>query len=215
MNTSLQVKKKIDKYNPKNGLGYTAKFFLALSEVNHFSVKEHVQNVALLAEAAAKQLKKDTKAAFFAGLLHDVGKIILPPELFDGHNITAEEYNRVKTHAKAGFVALTKLHQFTALCAGFHHNLYKAGYGSSLDDFPSYWAPATIKKVLDISTIVSICDFIDAYTHRTTKIKDGSDEHTKSLKEMLYEKYPNDHLTVDIAYEQMSKIFKPTQKEKL
>jgi HD-GYP domain-containing protein (c-di-GMP phosphodiesterase class II) len=64
--------------------------------------------------------------------LHDVGKLILPCSLFDGHNISAEEYALVKHHAQDGFKALMEMHMFTALCAGFHHNLYKAGYGVTI-----------------------------------------------------------------------------------
>lgn len=199
MGTSHTVQNKIIKYKPKGGLDHTARFFLALCEINHASTKAHVERVALLAEATAKKLKKDAKATFFAGLLHDIGKLILPAELFDGHNIDATEYERVKTHAQAGFKVLQKFHLFIALCAGLHHNLYKAGYGVTVDLFPKNWSPATIKKVLDISMILSICDFVDAFTHRTTKIKDGSDlgQIQSNLQEMLYVKYPNDHFLID------------------
>jgi hypothetical protein len=105
------------------------------------------------------------------------------------------------------FKALQKFHLFVALCAGFHHNLYKAGYGLTVDMFPKEWSPATIKKVLDISTIISICDFVDAFTHRDTKIKDGSDQGQAEpdLKDMLYNKYPNDMLIVDTVLKHIEK----------
>ena len=176
MGTSRTVQNKITRYKPKGGLDHTARFFLALCEINHDSTKDHVENVALLSEATAKILKKDPKAAFFGGLLHDLGKLVLPCSLFDGHNVDTAEYERIKTHSQAGFKVLQKFHLFVALCAGLHHNLYKAGYGLSGDMFPKEWSPATIKKVLDLSMIISICDFVDAYTHRTTEIKDGSNQ---------------------------------------
>jgi len=115
----------------------------------------------------------------------------------DGHNISAEEYAKVKEHAIAGFRALRGLHAFTALCAGLHHNLYKAGYGLTLEDFPKDWSLATIKKVLEISAVISVCDFIDAFTHRATKILDGS--AGPDLRTMLVQKYPDDVLIVDLA----------------
>lgn len=192
------IDSRIEGYNAKGSLGHTAKIYLTLAEVYHASTKAHTQRVALLAEATAKKLKKDVKAAFFAGLLHDFGKILLPSELFDGHNITPDEYARVKQHAQAGFLALKKLHCFTALCAGLHHALYQAGYGATTEDLPRQWSPSTVKKVLEISTIISICDFVDAYTHRATKILDGSGTEP-SLKEMLYKKYQDDHQTVDVV----------------
>ena len=64
---------------------------------------------------------------------------------------------------------------------------------------------ATIKKVLNISTIISICDFVDAYSHRDTKIKDGSDEAGPTLREMLLGKYPEDRLLIDAALEENKK----------
>jgi len=196
---SKVVLEKIDTYEPRGGLEHTARLFLALSGVNHRQVKGHIERVALLAEAVAVKLQKDAKATFFAGLLHDVGKIILPADLFDGHNIDAKEYAKVKEHAMGGFEVLKQFHHFTALCAGLHHALYKKGYGLTMDDFPAEWGLETIKKVLEISAIISICDFIDAFTHRKTKIKDGSDKGSPDLREMLREKYPNDHLMIDIA----------------
>lgn len=198
MSTSKRVSNRIDTYDPEGNLGQTAKVFLALYE-SQPKTKRHVESVALLSEAVAVKLSHDAKAAFFGGLLHDAGKIVLPSDLFDGHNIDKEEYERVKTHAIRGFEALKELHLFTALCAGLHHNLYNAGYGLAIKDFPQEWNLATVKKVLDISMIISICDFIDAYTHRKTKIQDGSDAHTDNLEEMLKEKYPNDILIIKTA----------------
>ena len=57
------------------------------------------------------------------------------------------------------------------------------------------------KNVLEISTIISICDFVDAFLNRKTEIKDGSDAGVEKpdLKSMLYKKYPNDHATVDVV----------------
>lgn len=208
MNITKRVLNRIDKYKPKGGLDSIAKFFLELSGVNHPKVREHVEGVALLAEDVAIRLNMDSKAAFFAGLLHDVGKIIFPYDLFDGHDINTLEYKEIKKHAIAGFQALEKLYRFTGLCAGIHHNLYNAGYGIGISDFPKGWGLATIKKVLDISMVVSICDFINAYKTRPPRIQNDSDKSSKKdLKGMLFEKYPENHNIVIIAIEESKKYF--------
>ncbi|MEA1925821.1 MAG: HDIG domain-containing protein [Patescibacteria group bacterium] len=201
MKLDTRIRKKIDQYQPQGNIDHTSKFFLLMAEVNHLGTKQHCQRVALLAEQVAKKTKKDPKAAFFGGLLHDIGKIILPNTLFDGHDIDKEEYEQIKKHALNGFKILKDVHLFTALGAGLHHNLYKGGYGLSQKDFPSNFSIETIKKLLEISTIISICDFIDAFTHRKTAIKDGSDKVSgkATLKKMLQNKYPNDYILVDIA----------------
>ena len=206
MDFSEDVRKKISSYHPEGELGRTAQLFLAFCGINHPLVKAHMERVAILSEKTAIRLKKDKKAAFFAGLLHDVGKILFDYRLFDGHNINREEYREVKNHAVAGFEMFKKFHLFTAYCAGAHHSMYNSGYGLEVKDFPKEWSLATIKKVLEISAIISICDFIDAFTHRVTEIKDGSDKGKTGLKDMLEAKYPNDHQIVRIALEENKKL---------
>ena len=199
MNLDTKINKKIRNYQPKGNLDKTAEIILAFSSVNHPQVKSHCQRVGLLAEATALELGKDAKAAFFAGLLHDSGKITQPHFLFDGHNISAEEYEEVKKHVFAGFTALKKHHLFVALCAGLHHALFLNGYGLKTGIFPKKWHMGTVKKILEISAIISVCDFVDAFCQRTTTIKDGSDQAAPDLKGMLYAKYPEDHRTIDIV----------------
>jgi hypothetical protein len=192
------VQERIAVYGSAGRLDHTARFILALAKINHDPVKGHTERVALLAEAVADKMGKDFKAAFFAGVFHDLCKLILPPELFDGHDISAEEYERVKTHARNAFEVLKEFHCFVALCAGLHHAMYKSGYGLSVEDFPKNWSPATIKKVLETSLIVSVCDHVDA-SHRTTSIKDASVAGTASLQEQLLQKFPDDRLVVEAA----------------
>ena len=170
MKLDTRIKRKIEQYYPQGNIDHTSKLFLFIAEVNHAGTKQHCQRIALLAEQVAKKTKKDPKAAFFGGLLHDTGKIILPHALFDGHNINQEEYEQVKKHALDGFNILKDVHLFTALIAGLHHNLHKGGYGLNPKDFPSNFSVETIKKLLDISTIVSICDdYIDASGNQNQK----------------------------------------------
>lgn len=199
MEISEIVLKKIDAYKPKGGLDHTAKLFLKLGSINHLPVKQHQERVALLSEEIAIRDGKDPKAAFFGGLSHDNAKYLLPHDLFEDRDITDQEYQEIRKHAMMGFEILRDFHEFTALCAGLHHALYKSGYGLTLKDFPPEWDLALVKKVLDISAIISIADFIDAFTHRKTSIKDGSDKNSSSLEEMLKAKYPNDRKIVEIA----------------
>ncbi|MCU0679074.1 MAG: HD domain-containing protein [Planctomycetes bacterium] len=199
MRINTLINKKIMDYSPNGRLAHTAKFFLAICEINHKPVKQHSQRVALLGESVAKKLKMDAKATLFAGLLHDIGKVVLPPSLFDGHDISDEEYAKVKKHALRGFRILKELHYFVALCAGLHHKLYKHGYGLSPNDFPKRWSKKTIKKLIAISIVISVCDDIDASMNRRTKLRNNNNHKAKTLAERLMEKYPGQELIVKTA----------------
>jgi len=210
MKIETLVYRKIDEYKPKGELNHTAKMFLDISSVRHHNVKGHIERVALMAEGVAKILKYDSKAAFFAGLMHDIGKLVLPYSLFEDKDITPQEYAEIKTHALAGYTMLKNKHLFTALCAGLHHALYESGYGLTIADFPKNWNPKLIRKVLNIAAVVSVCDFIDAYTHRHTKILDGSGKESEDIEVMLKTKYPEDQPIIEAALRvSKDKLFQP------
>jgi hypothetical protein len=204
---SAKIERKIAAYKPKGGLDHTARLFLAICSVNYPKLREHAERVALLSEATAIILKKDAKATFFAGLLHDFGKIMLPAKLLrEKRKISKKDFERVKTHTLKAFRVLRQFHPFVALCAGLHHAVYKMGYGLTLKDLPEEWSLATAKKVLNVSTIVSVCDFIDAATHRRTKLRETKNGKKKTLRQLLLEKYPDDYLMVRAALKAKTKM---------
>lgn len=192
----MTIYDRIKKYDPKGGLIISSELFLALSKDKHEKVREHSIRVAILAEKVAKEFKLDSKAAFFAGLLHDIGKLVLPFDLFNGRDISKAEYDLVKSHAEIGFNILCNLHEFVAVCCGIHHNMYFDGYGIQTKKFPKKWGVHTQAKALHIALLISICDFIDAFTTRNTTLKSGE---TGTLKDILYSKYPDGKCLIDTA----------------
>ena len=105
-----------------------------------------------------------------------------------------EQHMMVDLCVKCGYCCTRAVcaHYFVAMCAGMHHNMSKNGYGIKL--FPKEWSPATIKKVLDITAIISICDFVDAWKNRNTKYRGSKGNN---LRKILYEKYPEDKEIID------------------
>lgn len=201
------VESKIKEYKPKNGLDSVSLFLLNISKINHPEVCIHLERVALISESTAKLYGIEPKAAFFAGLLHDVGKIVLPSNLFEKDVvITKDDYNVIKTHAIKGFEILRNQFMFVSLCAGLHHSMYENGYGLSLNDFPKQISAETAKKILDISMIVSIADFVDAYTHRKTKILDGSNNESNDMVSILKNKYPKHNGIIDCVIESFNTL---------
>lgn len=202
------IERKIKTYDPAGNLDHTARLILSLLSFNYPKVEVGSQRVALLSEAVAKKLKRDAKYAFFGGLLHDTAKLILPPDLFNGRDISEKEYQKIKIHAIAGFIILKEFHLLVALCAGLHHKLYDGGYGIEDSDFPKDFPPHLKRKVLGTAIVVSICDFIEANKFRGTKAFTVKKSTKKPrLKAILYEKFPEDRYIVDIAIKECKEMF--------
>lgn len=165
-------------------------FFFSLLGVKHTLVREHCRRVGVYAARTAKRLGKDVKAAYLAGTFHDLGKVFIDGQLFSDKEITNEEYGRIKEHALLAYKALNSVFPFTSLCCGFHHNMgVGGGYGLEIDDIPKRFCPYTAKLILEISEIVAICDFVDAYLTRKTSLKDRAEKDT-DLKQMLTNRFP-------------------------
>lgn len=180
-------------------------FYLNLAEIKHPLVRKHCINVGRMARNVASVMNMDDKAAYYAGTLHDIGKICMPYTLFDDHDITGEEYEQVKLHALYSYKVLRDEYLFTSLVAGMHHAMkHNGGYGLSVKDFPETISAETVLKVLRISTLVSICDFTDAYCCRQTTIKG---EEKKSLREMLLISYPNETEMIDCVLKYIERGF--------
>lgn len=193
------VLRKMKGYYLPAGIAFSARFYLTLIGIYHGPVKTDSLRIALFAEAVAQKMRKDPKAAFLGGLFHDTGKLLFPGYLFDGREITTEEYKALKAHARIGFEIWKSLDPLIALCAGLHHPYHDSGNEVTDADFPRDWNTEIIQKGKELAIIVSVCDFIDAATHRHTHLKDGSNRNGNGLKEMLQEKYPDHPEIVEAA----------------
>lgn len=192
--------KKTRSLNNTRSITETMALFVPVLRLHSEKVSSHCKRVGLLSKKTAEILGKDKKAAFCAGMLHDFGKIFIRKELFSGEDITDQEYEEVKEHALKGYLSLKNRHLFTALCCGLHHAMGKNGYGLKSENLPHKMKPNTLKKALDIAAIVSICDFIDAFCTRKTKIKGDVNNVKKiSLEKLLLEKFPEDKIVIDAA----------------
>lgn len=123
------------------------------------SVYAHSLNVALIARAIGKWLhlsKEDLNILTQAGLLHDIGKTQIPPEILNKQSaLTDEEFQLIKGHAKLGnkILAKTNLDTRIKLAALQHHERYDgSGYPRGLEsDEIDYFA-----------SIIAIADVYDA-----------------------------------------------------
>lgn len=71
------------------------------------SVYSHSLNVAMISRILGKWLKwtgSDLDSLVIAGLLHDIGKILIPPEILNKEGkLTDEEFEQIRWHPRAGY----------------------------------------------------------------------------------------------------------------
>lgn len=97
---------------------------------------------------------------YYAGLLHDIGKIGLPDEFWDKYELTDEEYETYKKHVEIGYELLKKLRlDEISDAAMYHHEKWKGeGYkGLRGNDIP------------EIARIVGVANFISRLLQRGLK----------------------------------------------
>lgn len=121
----------------------------------------HSLNVSLICNLFANWLKlsqEDTKALTLAGLLHDIGKMLVPKEIIskDG-KLTEDEFKIVRTHSLKGYQALKDQPidiriKYAALM--HHERCDGSGYPNGFK----------ADQIDDFAKIVAIADVYDAMT---------------------------------------------------
>lgn len=121
----------------------------------------HSLNVALICNSFATWLNfspEDTRQLTLAGLIHDIGKTQIPPEILNKPTrLTDQEYQTMKTHVLLGakLVANSKLDTRVKQAVLSHHERYNgSGYPQGL----------TGDKIAPFAKIVAIADVYDAMT---------------------------------------------------
>lgn len=129
----------------------------------------HSISVALVANTIACRLKlseEDQKNLMLACILHDIGKLKIPPEiLLKPGRLTEEEFELIKTHPQAGYALLkhSGLPAEVLLAVLLHHERCDgSGYPSGLSG----------NKLPLFARIIAIADVYDAMTAKRTYRKE-------------------------------------------
>ena len=119
----------------------------------------HSQRVADYSLAIAKRMGKseeEQNIIYYAGLLHDVGKIRVPESLINKPGkLTDEEFDQIKVHPVSGFQILRDIHEDERIGYGakYHHERYDGrGYPNGLAG----------ENIPEIARIIGVADAYDA-----------------------------------------------------
>ena len=121
----------------------------------------HSQRVAEYSLAIARAMGKseeECEKIFFAGLLHDVGKIGVPSSIINKKGrLTDEEFEQIKQHPVKGGQILSSIKQSPWLSIGarYHHERYGGnGYPEGLKG----------EEIPEVARIIAVADAYDAMT---------------------------------------------------
>lgn len=133
-----------------------------LLELHDVYTRGHMENVGKLAKEVAIKLnlnKNKIDQAYYAGLIHDIGKTIIPKEILNKKGrLTDEEYNLVKKHPKTGYDILQQSPQMNDISKNIlHHHERWDGKG--------YPYGIAGKRIPIISRILTAADAFDAMIH--------------------------------------------------
>lgn len=119
----------------------------------------HSQRVADYSLAIAKRMGKseeEQKIIYYAGLLHDVGKIRVPEDIINKPGkLTEEEFDQIRVHPVSGYHILKDIHEDVRIAYGakYHHERYNGkGYPNGLEG----------ENIPEIARIIGVADAYDA-----------------------------------------------------
>lgn len=152
--------------------------FVDLIEKRDFYTAGHSRRVAKYAVTIAKAMDftpKDIEMLEQIGLLHDIGKIVIPDSiLLKPGRLTEQEYEIIQAHAQIGYDVIKKIpmfQEFAEIILSHHERYDGSGYPNGLkgDEIPR------------LASILSIADSFDAMTSARIYNK------TKTLEQALNE----------------------------
>ncbi|MEZ4753662.1 MAG: HD domain-containing protein [Bdellovibrionota bacterium] len=184
--------------------------FLAPLKQKHHPTYEHCIRVGLLNREIANFLQLDQKAALYSGILHDVGKALMPVETLDKtEGWTKEDSKEMEAHVIAGYKLVADAFDFSADIIVWHHRFQPNKYPKVMPKPLHDYSEATMVKIREYGRILAIADVFDAL-HRINsrhgerrglsgeEIKAKMMEYNSDSKNLIKRLYKNGVLTTFI-----------------
>jgi len=134
---------------------------IQILELHDPYTKGHSENVANISAALAEKLsysKEGIQKIYWAGLVHDIGKILIPNSLLSKPGkLSGEEFSELKRHPEYGAKVLESSQELKEIVTivRYHHERWDgSGYPEGLSG----------KRIPEESRILAIADAFDAMT---------------------------------------------------
>ena len=170
-------------------LNDTMRYQLAILDRMDPITKKHSENVANLVCRICEYLHYDWQTSIYTTMnayLHDVGKLVIPPEILNKNSkLTEEEFKIMKTHTTKGYEILMKDIKMRPYSPGalYHHEaLNGTGYPNGV----------TKKDIPYVAQIIRVADEYDAIV---SKRQYKTHIHiSETLKLLIKDARPEEHI---------------------
>lgn len=162
--------------------------------------RNHSLRVGLLAADIAKHLGLDERALLFAGLVHDVGKALVPTCTLGRTDAwTSTDQALMEAHVLDGFRMLRDRLDFTAQVIVQHHRFQGSrSYPKELPPAPAPFSQETLDKAKHYAQILALADVFDAL-HRVNSSSGGKALSSAEIHEKMFQFHPADvHLIAEL-----------------
>ena len=168
---------------------------------------EHSIRTGILLTKIAKHMHLNKKASFYSGTLHDIGKILIDPEILKKtENFTEKDMKEMKKHPMYTYQILRGVHEYSAVIALRHHKFQENAYPKIV---PNFKIPFSKNSEVWINTYARLLCLADSYDAMTTRINDKFGEKRKltqnEVKSILLEKNKDIGYLIEDFYD--NKIF--------
>jgi putative nucleotidyltransferase with HDIG domain len=162
--------------------------YLSILKNRDLKTYEHSVRVGVLASKIAIYAAKpgiSARMLLWAGLLHDIGKTLVPPGvLTKTANFTQEDYAAMEPHVQYGWDMLNNVHDWTAHIIVRHHQFGPHPYPAELPPLPEY-LKTKAEMITMAARLLAMADYYDALMHRAND-RNGNKPLTPSQRREIY-----------------------------
>jgi putative nucleotidyltransferase with HDIG domain len=143
----------------------------------------HSIEVAGVAARLAPIIGVESYIGLEGGLLHDVGKLDIDPNLLRASTLSGNGYVSIKFHPEAGCDLLRSMGRFSSSYISLdHHRHQPRSYPEHVADYPKSMPFSEIQKTDKASQLVALADCLSAFRRRNdhlkTQIRSSDDLHS-------------------------------------
>ncbi len=170
--------------------------------------RDHCLRVGLVASSIAEALEMNAKALLFAGILHDVGKALVPAcTLGATTRWTDEDRAAMEAHVLDGFRMLRDRFDFTAHVISWHHCFQSHSYPIEQPSTLRPFSQETLEKTKSYGRVLALADVFDAL-HRVNTATAGARLSHEEIVQRLRHMSPDMAGTVDLLVDRSIWPFK-------